>query len=292
MDPEEFSQAFAKQTGSLKTSLGGDTDTRLGKALGGLGLVVGGAALATNLSKFTELELKEQINTLSGLAGLGSQTGTFFGASGAAGTFFKALGKGSLGVGTALGMIDFASNMAKGDVPMALTSLASTAGGILMATSLGGPVGTAVGVVLCIGAIGGQLLINHFRQQDLEHEGEQNLEEFMKGAGFSAEDAHRLRDLNGDRQSTGFMFQQAAGRLDMNPQDFLQQVLANVPDDKMSEVIDKAESIPRNDDGTFRETDPSDTSVGQSKSYGRYSRVVEPESVQGWINWMQQQGYL
>jgi hypothetical protein len=63
---DRFSTEFAKEAGNLKMTLG--KDTPLGRAFGGLGLVVSGASLVNGIANFKDGDIQERMQTLASLA--------------------------------------------------------------------------------------------------------------------------------------------------------------------------------------------------------------------------------
>jgi hypothetical protein len=85
------------------------------------------------------------------------------------------------------------------------------------------------------------------------------------------------------------MFDAAARQLGMSPRDFLNSVLAKVPDGRMSDVINAAEDVPRRD-GAFVENEPKAVTTGRGAPYRGPN--APPRSVEGWVRWMEHQGFL
>jgi hypothetical protein len=219
--------------------------TRAGKGLAVLGLVVGGAALG---EKVTSDKAERQLRALADGLGIAGDVGKLL-PDGKLGSLFTGAGALAKPVGLIFDGVAIAQSLKNKDYLQAGFS-AATLGANLIAASAGGPL--AVGATAAVSIVG-QLTINQVRAAQEEKNAEQRTEAFLRGAGITDPDALlRLRDLNGDHQSIGHILRQtAAVSGGYSPAQLLQQ-LSKLDSDTLEDVVKKAEDLERNEDGTYK----------------------------------------
>ena len=272
-----FAEDFAKRAGEVDGRFGTDGDSRLDRAFGVLGVVVGAAALAKILFDNRTPGQRNPEEILRGLVDAAGLPKDFADALAfeKGGKLFDTLAK-LAKLGVVFDAVDFVRAVQAGDIPKAGLALTALVGGILGTTSIGGPLGSAIGGVLSVFAVAGTIGLDLYRKGRDEDRAEESLGTFLAGAGFTDEEVELLRDVDPDTHLSvvRIAHQIAARHPDLEPRDVLELLLrpgehradefgglADVdrygPVDNRRRLIDDIEALDRTDDGDF--TDDSVT---------------------------------
>lgn len=211
---EAFADEFSDKTNEIKGTAGpGGSDSQVARGFKLLGIAVGVASIVDSVRN---LDTRDELIPGENYARLATD------GSGILGQISDLLPEGKAGkellekfgklakAGVLFDTIDVIQKFRSGDTAGAGLALSSLVGGILITSSSVGPVGTAVGTVLVIGAVVGEFGLSRYRSGQIEKSAEEDLQTFLEGAGFSPEDAKILRDVNGSQQSVGRIFTQIA----------------------------------------------------------------------------------
>lgn len=263
----------------------------------GIGTAVRGAALilsiGTTVGSFKDAindpNFESIVNAYSSAAGTG-EAGVQFAQSffknsatlGRVGTVFEVAGKIGGVLTTGIAVFQAGRALANGDPASAALYAAQAAAGIL---ALAGA--TGAGFVIGVGAALALAQLNKVRASN-EFEDE-HTEAFLQGAGLSPEATHHLRNADSDGRSVGPVFAEMARRMGVEPSEFLEAV-GKLPPDQLLELVEAAHGVDPNGDGEFRQTADTDAQAGTTVTGGRMTREVRPESIQGLIEFLENQG--
>jgi len=268
LNSEQFADLFATKARDIKGRAFRDDTSTVGKSFRLLGIGVGTASVINNFRSAEDFQdyLEAGVGT-AGLAGeivgLLPPTSRF---SDFLGNFSK-LAK----LGPVFDTLAVVQALDSGDPAQAGIAFAGLVGGLLVSSSSVGPLGTAVGAFLAVGATIGGFALNAYRKNQAEDNTEELFGKALEAAGFSEEDANLLRDVSGDtRRSVGIIFSQlAAANPDFTARELLDAFLepgeshGNIPAsfavdengdllfDNRKELIDLIEELPRLDNGYF-----------------------------------------
>lgn len=184
-----------------------------------------------------------------------------------------------------------------GDWAQAGISAVSVAGGI--ATALGA---TGVGLALGVGAAVIGLGYAQYKKIEASNRFETpETEAFIRGALEHAgvendqldEVVRHLRNADDEGRNVGVLIAQAAERRGMDPIELLSAIARQDPD-QVLDIMETGHGIdPRSDDLTdLRQTHETDSQVGERSGTGRYSGIVKPQSVEGFLEYLEDQGVL
>jgi hypothetical protein len=185
----------------------------------------------------------------------------------------------------------------EGDWAQAGISAVSVAGGI--ATALGA---TGVGLALGIGAAVVGLGYAQYQKVQASNRFESpETEAFIRGAlehaGVQNDDldevVRHLRNADSDGRNVGVLIAQTAQRAGMEPIELLSAIARHSPG-QVLDIVETGHGIdPRSDDlNDLPQTHESDDNVGQRVSQGRYSTIGKPQSVEGFLRYLQNEGIL
>ena len=263
----------------------------------GIGTAVRGAALLLSIGAtvgsfdqaIKDPNFENIVNAYSSAVGTGEAgvalAQSFFKNSatlGRIGSVFEVAGKLGGVLTTGIAVFQAGRALANGDPASAALYAAQAAAGIL---ALAGA--TGAGFVIGVGAALALAQLNKVRASNEFEDG--HTEAFLQGAGLSPEATHHLRNADSDGRSVGPVFAELARRMGVEPSEFLQAV-GQLPPGEILKLVEAAHGVDPNGDGEFRQTADTDAQAGTSRTGGRTTIQVRPESIQGLIEFMKNQG--
>jgi len=257
---EDFARQFATEVQDVKARAGVDGNSRTARAFDVLGASVSVAELARYGANFSEADLQDHFRAVLELSELSGDVSKFLPEGASITSKLSTFGK-LTRAAVIFDVINLGQQLSEGDYAEGGLAAAGLVGTILVTSSSVGPVGTAVGAVLSVGALVGAPILSSIREGQREDRSEERLQIFLEAAGFTEEEAQFLRDVTReDHLSVGKVFAQiAAIHPDLEAEDVLDILLH--PDrhggldldvlDLRSDAIDAIERLPRNDNGSF-----------------------------------------
>ena len=260
LDPQEFAEAFATQSKKVGGRAVVDGDSRAAKAFEVIGTAIAVAELVQYGAEFSDQELEDHLKAVLKIADVSGDLAKLFPEKSPIRIRFSAFSK-LAKAGVIFDVIDLSRQLENGQYPEAGAALAGLVGGILVTSSSVGPVGTAVGAVLSVGAIVASPIISSVRAGQAEDRAEERLGVFLAAAGFSEEEVSILRDVTrSEHLSIGKVFSQiAALHPDLEASDVL-DIFLNPQrhgglgrdfDDFRRGFINATEGLERNENGSF-----------------------------------------
>ncbi|MGV3625995.1 MAG: hypothetical protein ACO1OB_34615 [Archangium sp.] len=196
-------------------------------------------------------------------------------------------------LGVIAGAFDLVSgyrSLARGDYEEAGTTLASSAGALLMLT----PGGQIPGAILTVGSFIASMVFASRKANKAEAADEADAKAFLVAGGIHPDIAAPLSDLlQKDRRNVGPFLQQLSEYLGMSPADLISRFNKPEMAGKLRELVTILKAIEPGKDGTYAQTSPNDAAAKESgyryvNMGGAMKLDLRPKSVAAVVDWMKQ----